>query len=61
MTREELKSLLLNNPNEFWDLIGREGLTEYLISILDEADSECSGEGMEESPLMSLQIFEEWE
>jgi hypothetical protein len=55
MHYESLKVLLMQNPNAFWDLVIKEGLTESLLSVIDEVSSECSGEGMELSPLMACQ------
>jgi hypothetical protein len=56
LLRESLKVLLMQNPNAFWDLVSREGLTENLLSIIDEVSSELSGEGMELSPLLTCQV-----
>lgn len=57
MTREELKTLLLNKPNEFWEFVKIEGLSETVVSVLDEADAELDGSNVELSPLMSPQVL----
>lgn len=56
MSRESLKILLLKNPNEFWEFVKTEGLSESIVSILDEVDGELDGSNVEMSPLLSHQV-----
>ena len=54
MSRTTLKALLVNSPNEFWDLVAVEGLNETLLSVVDEVEAESNGEGMLDNPLLGV-------
>ena len=55
MTRKELKTLLYENPNAFWQYVADEGLNETIVSVLDETDAERDGSGTEVGSLMACQ------
>lgn len=43
MSRKRLKKLLVDNPNEFWEVVKIEGLSARIIAVLDEGDAEMDG------------------
>jgi hypothetical protein len=51
-----LKLLLVQNPNAFWNLVTREGLTKKLLDVIDEVQKTMDGSGVEENPLLDLQL-----
>jgi len=42
VNRENLKKMLIEDPNAFWQLIAAEGISEEIRSVIDEVDSELA-------------------
>jgi hypothetical protein len=56
LQKENLKLLLTGNPNAFWNLASTQGITAEMLQAVDEVSETMDGSGMEENPLLDLQL-----